>query len=82
MQCVVNGLGTDTKPNPYSWNSNASVIYIDQPVGTGFSYGTGLDVNEKQVSLDMYDFLQQFFQAHEEYQTQKFFVFGDYIVFL
>jgi len=75
--CTVNELGTDTKPNPYSWNSNASVIYIDQPVGTGFSYGTGLDASEKAVSTDMYDFLQQFFQAHEEYQTQKFFIFGE-----
>lgn len=75
--CTVNQLGTKTIQNPYSWNSNASVIYIDQPVGTGFSYGTGLDDTEAGVSRDMYDFLQQFFQAHTEYQTQKFFIFGE-----
>lgn len=24
--------------NPYSWNTNASVFFIDQPIGVGFSY--------------------------------------------
>ena len=24
--------------NNYSWNNNATVVYIDYPLGTGFSY--------------------------------------------
>lgn len=28
--------GTTTAKNPYSWNSNASIIFIDQPAGTGY----------------------------------------------
>jgi cathepsin A (carboxypeptidase C) len=75
--CAVNVDGTDTVTNPYSWNNNASIMYIDQPAGTGFSYGSGRDSNEDQVATDMYDFLQQFFQAHVEYQPNKFFVFGE-----
>lgn len=30
--------GVKTKKNPYSWNSNASIIFIDQPAGTGKSF--------------------------------------------
>jgi carboxypeptidase C (cathepsin A) len=25
--------------NPFSWNHNAHMLYLDQPVGTGFSFG-------------------------------------------
>ena len=56
--------GMSTKLNKYSWNTNASLIFIDQPAGTGFSYAevdTDYDHNEKGVSRDMYNFLQVLF---------------------
>ena len=28
-----------TVRNPYGWNEKVNIIYLDQPVGTGFSYG-------------------------------------------
>ena len=75
--CTVNKNGTATMPNKYSWNSRANLLYIDQPAGTGFSYGLGLDHDEAQVSADMYDFLQQFFKAHPSYRKNDFYTFGE-----
>lgn len=57
--CSVNFDGSGTVSNPYSWNANANVIWIDQPAGTGFSYAdqSGYDHNQTQVGADMYRFL-------------------------
>lgn len=75
--CTISADGTTTIRNEYSWNSNASVIYIDQPAGTGFSYGIGIDFTEDMVSNDMYLFLQKFLKAHPQYQSNPFFAFGE-----
>ena len=75
--CSVNADGTDTISNPFSWNSRANLLYVDQPTGTGFSYGTGLDHNEKGVAEDLYSFLQAFFKAHAALAPLDFFVVGE-----
>lgn len=36
--CYVNPDGVSTTLNPWSLNNHANILYIDQPVGTGFSY--------------------------------------------
>jgi carboxypeptidase C (cathepsin A) len=36
--CYVNEAGNDTIPNPWSFNDRVNMLYIDQPVQSGFSY--------------------------------------------
>eukprot|EP01126_Amoeba_proteus_P034145 TRINITY_DN3388_c0_g1_i13.p1 TRINITY_DN3388_c0_g1~~TRINITY_DN3388_c0_g1_i13.p1 ORF type:complete len:149 (+),score=31.11 TRINITY_DN3388_c0_g1_i13:72-518(+) len=63
--------------NIYSWNKIATVIWIDQPVGTGYSYAdSDYVVEEKQVALDMHVFLQSFFALYPQYQRLEFFISG------
>jgi len=75
--CTPTPDGLDTIRNEYSWNNNANMMWVDQPAGVGYSYGTQNDHNQTMVAEDLYDFLQSFFVSHPEYQANDFYVFGE-----
>ncbi|CAK4086924.1 unnamed protein product [Aphanomyces euteiches] len=68
-----------TVTNPYSWTNNASVIWLDQPTGVGFSYGDvqDQDHNEIDVGRDIYGFLQGFLKKNPKFQSHEFFITGE-----
>ncbi|CAI9091163.1 OLC1v1026115C1 [Oldenlandia corymbosa var. corymbosa] len=66
--------------NEYGWDKVSNLLYVDQPIGTGFSYSTDkhdIRHNEKGVSDDLYDFLQAFFTEHPELAKNDFFITGE-----
>lgn len=66
--------------NPYSWNNEYNLLYVDSPAGTGFSYLTNPNdyvVNERQVAQDLYTTLETFFRAYPEYAANDFYVVGE-----
>lgn len=61
-----------------SWTNTHSVLYIDNPVGTGFSFTKGgYAQNETKVGEHLYQALEQFFVLFPELQKNDFFVTGE-----
>lgn len=46
--------------NPYGWNTLTNIVWIDQPVGTGFSQGTPNATNEIDVAAQFLPFWKNF----------------------
>lgn len=62
-----------------AWTQNHSVLYIDNPVGTGYSFTDvgGYSKNEEEVGENLYKALLQFFQLFPELQKNDFFISGE-----
>nr|CAB3491755.1 unnamed protein product [Digitaria exilis] len=66
--------------NPYSWTKVASIIFVDSPVGAGFSFSRnlkGYDVGDVSSSLHLMEFLAKWFREHPEFLTNPFYIGGD-----
>ena len=61
--------------NPYTWTKATTLLYVEQPATTGFSYGP-LPNDEDDVSRDMYNFLINFFSTFEHLKDRELFLFG------
>ncbi len=65
--------------NPYSWNNNSNIVFIDQPRGTGFSTVKDFKyvITENQVAKDFYEFLVKFLEIYPEYKGRDLFITGE-----
>ncbi len=63
--------------NPYSWNNNASVVFLDQPINVGYSYSSGSVSNTIAAGKDVYAFLTLFFKQFPEYADLDFHIAGE-----
>uniref|UniRef100_A0A6V7M7A3 Carboxypeptidase n=1 Tax=Bracon brevicornis TaxID=1563983 RepID=A0A6V7M7A3_9HYME len=64
----------------YTWSTSHNLLYIDNPVGTGYSFtdhDEGYSTNETQVGENLHTALVQFFQLFPELQANDFFVTGE-----
>lgn len=66
---------TELELNPFSWNANATVVWVDQPAGTGYSLGEGVH-DEETVGADMLTFMTEFVSRYK-YSDLPLYVFGE-----
>lgn len=66
--------------NPYGWTEDMSILYLESPIGVGFSYST--DPNDKDkigdysTTIDTESALGRFLEKFPKYGTKDFYIMG------
>ncbi|EKM80732.1 hypothetical protein AGABI1DRAFT_37296 [Agaricus bisporus var. burnettii JB137-S8] len=64
-------------PNPFSWTNLANVLWVEQPVGTGFTQGNANISNDDQLAEQLVGFLGQFLEVFDELKGNNFYLSGE-----
>ncbi|CAJ2655144.1 unnamed protein product [Trifolium pratense] len=77
----VNSDGKTLHQNRYSWNHAANVLFLESPVGVGFSYSnksSDYDINgDKRTATLNYLFLVNWLERFPEYKNRDFYISGE-----
>ncbi|CAO2814051.1 unnamed protein product [Amaranthus hypochondriacus] len=69
------------KLNRYSWNRAANLLFLESPVGVGFSYtNTSSDISglgDTIVAKDTYNFLVNWLKRFPQFKTHDFYLSGE-----
>ncbi|CAD6231490.1 unnamed protein product [Miscanthus lutarioriparius] len=78
---LVNGNGTGLEFNKFAWTREANLLFLESPVGVGFSYtntSSDLDnLDDRFVAKDSYTFLVNWFNRFPQYKSHDFYISGE-----
>ncbi|MED6150333.1 Serine carboxypeptidase-like 45 [Stylosanthes scabra] len=67
--------------NQFSWNREANILYLETPIGVGFSYSKDtssyVGVNDKITARDNLIFLKNWFVKFPDYRNRSLFIVGE-----
>jgi serine carboxypeptidase 1 len=70
----------ELQPRQYTWANVANLLFVDNPVGTGYSYVTDASLltrNEEEIAADLLAFFVQFLTDFPEFTSTPFFIFSE-----
>ncbi|WFD42919.1 carboxypeptidase D [Malassezia psittaci] len=65
------------KQNPYSWTNLSHVVWVENPVGVGFTKGTPDIKGERDLAREFYGFLEQFYETFAELKGKRLWITGE-----
>ncbi|XP_024963652.1 serine carboxypeptidase-like 31 [Cynara cardunculus var. scolymus] len=78
---IVGTDGNSLQLNPYSWNIEANMLFLESPVGVGFSYSNTTsdyeNLGDDFTAKDTYAFLHNWFKKFPSYRTRAFYIAGE-----
>ncbi|CAN8287868.1 unnamed protein product, partial [Cochlearia groenlandica] len=78
---LVDNKGNSLKFNPYAWNQEANILFLESPVGVGFSYSNTTSdykkIGDDFTARDTYTFIQNWLQRFPVYKENEFYIAGE-----
>ncbi|KAL9241351.1 hypothetical protein vseg_015473 [Gypsophila vaccaria] len=69
------------KLNPNSWNKAANLLFLESPVGVGFSYSNTsndiIELGDSVTAKDSYAFLVNWFKRFPQFKSHEFYITGE-----
>ncbi|MCH80423.1 serine carboxypeptidase, partial [Trifolium medium] len=65
---------------PHSWTKVSSIIFVDLPVSTGFTYSTTVSASQRSDSIlvhQAHQFLRKWLVDHPKFQSNEVYIGGD-----
>ncbi|CAG9578654.1 unnamed protein product [Danaus chrysippus] len=76
---ILGPLDENLQERNYTWVNNFNVIFVDNPVGTGFSYVDDpiyLTTTNDQIALDFVELMKGFYRSNPEFEEVPLYIYG------
>ncbi|XP_047066655.1 serine carboxypeptidase-like 35 [Lolium rigidum] len=78
---LVRGYGERLTRNPYAWNKAVNLLFLESPVGVGFSYTNKTSdlkqLGDRVTAEDSYTFMLNWLDKFPEFKTREFYISGE-----
>ncbi|XP_028162281.1 retinoid-inducible serine carboxypeptidase-like isoform X2 [Ostrinia furnacalis] len=76
---ILGPLDLSLQERNYTWVKNFNVLFIDNPVGTGFSYvdnNSYLTTTNDEIALDFVNLMRGFYEKNTEFEGVPLYIYG------